>query len=73
MTKTDELINAIESLPINMQTSLINKLLANLYSPDETFENLWKKTAEKRIKEIENNPNILLDGEKVFAGISKRK
>lgn len=51
--KTNELISIIESLPIDIKTMLVEKILSSLYPAQKEIEDeLWAKEAERRVEEI---------------------
>jgi len=67
-----KLFNEIESLPIDIKTKLIEKLLKSITPLNEDIDKAWIKEANKRKEEIEKNQVSLIDGKKVFEYISKR-
>ena len=67
-----KLFNEIESLPIDIKTKLIEKLLKSITPLNENIDKAWIQEANKRKEEIEENQVLLIDGKKVFEDISKR-
>ena len=67
-----KLFNEIESLPIDIKTKLIEKLLKSITPLNEDIDKAWIQEANKRKEEIEKNQVLLIDGKKVFEDISKR-
>jgi len=52
MTKANELISMAESLPIDIKTQLIDRLLNSLHPTEKDIDELWAIEAERRVKEI---------------------
>jgi len=67
-----KLFNEIESLPIDIKTKLIEKLLKSITPLNENIDKAWIQEANKRKEEIEKNQVLLIDGKKVFEDISKK-
>ncbi len=72
MIKTDELISEAISLPVEVRTLLVNKLLESLNPPDKEIDNLWVKEAEKRVEELRTGKVKTIPGKEVFRKISKK-
>jgi len=51
-SKTDDLLTIIESLPIDVKTELVEKILASLHPTEEEVTKEWIKEAEHRVNEI---------------------
>ena len=49
-TKTNELISLVESLPVDIKTKLIEKILNSLHPSQKEIDELWAKEAEKGLK-----------------------
>ncbi|MGB9592278.1 MAG: hypothetical protein ACPL1K_07160 [Candidatus Kryptoniota bacterium] len=49
-TKTDELMAMVESLPIDIKTKLIEKILDSLYPTQKEIDILWAEESEKKSK-----------------------
>jgi putative addiction module component (TIGR02574 family) len=71
-TKTDELISMVESLPLDIKTTLVEKILNSLHPSQKEIDALWAKEAEKRVKEIKTGRVKTIRGEDVFREIKKR-
>ncbi len=71
-TKTEELLSMVESLPIDIKTQLIEKLLNSLHPSYKEIDELWAKEAEKRVNEIKTGKVKTIPGEEVFREIQKR-
>ena len=50
--KTNELISMVESLPVDIKTTLVEKILNSLYPSQKEIDALWSKVAERRVDEI---------------------
>lgn len=72
MIKTNELISKAISLPVEIRTLLVNKLLESLNPPDKDIDELWAKEAERRIEDIETGKVKTIPGEEVFKKIRKK-
>ena len=72
MMKVDELISEIESLPIDIKTELIDRLLNSINPSQKEIDKLWVKEAEKRVAEIETGKVKTIPGEKVFSEIQDK-
>jgi putative addiction module component (TIGR02574 family) len=68
-TKTNELISMIESLPVDIKTKLVEKILNSLHPSQKEIDALWAKEAEKRVKEIKTGKVKTIPGDKVFKEI----
>ncbi len=72
MIKTDELISEAISLPVEVRTLLVNKLLESLNPPDKEIDKLWGKEAEKRVEDLRTGKVKTIPGEDVFGKIRKK-
>lgn len=70
--KTKELISMVESLPVDIKTALVEKILGSLHPSQKEIEVLWAKEAEKRVKEIKTGKVKTIAGDKVFAEIHEK-
>ncbi len=70
--KEEQLFEEIDVLPLDLKTKIIERLLASLTPTDSAIDALWIKEVNNRKSEIENNPEILVDGNEVFQKIAKR-
>ncbi len=71
-TKTKDLISTVESLPIDIKTILIEKLLNSLYPSQKEIDKLWAKEAERRVSEIKTGKVRTIPGDQVFKEIHKK-
>jgi putative addiction module component (TIGR02574 family) len=72
MIKTKELFNEAISLPVEIRTQLVEKLLLSLNPLQKEIDKLWAKEAEKRVEEIRSGKVKTVSGEKVFKKILHR-
>ena len=70
--KTKELISMVESLPVEIKTTLVEKSLDSLHPSQKEIDVLWAKEAEKRVKEIRTGKVKTIPGDKVFKEIRQR-
>ncbi len=72
MTKANELISMAESLPIDIKTQLIDRLLNSLHPTEKEIDELWAAEAERRVKEIQTGQIKTIPGDKVFNEIREK-
>jgi uncharacterized protein YqjF (DUF2071 family) len=70
-SKTDDLLTMIESLPIDVKTTLVEKLLASM-QPLQKDVDEWIKAVEERINEIKTGNVKVIPGNKVFNEIKEK-
>lgn len=70
--KTKELISIIESLPIDIKTTIVEKILDSLHPSQKEIDALWAKEAEKRVKELKTKKVKTIPGDMVFKEIQER-
>ncbi|MBI4826497.1 MAG: addiction module protein [Nitrospirae bacterium] len=70
--KTNELFDEAISLPIEIRTKLVEKLLHSLNPSQKEIDKLWAKEAEKRVEEIKSGKVKTIPGERVFKKIRDR-
>ncbi len=71
-TKTDELISMVESLPVDLKTILVEKILNSLHPSQKENDALWAKEAEKRVDEIKTAKVKTIPGDEVFKEIQRK-
>jgi putative addiction module component (TIGR02574 family) len=71
-TKTSDLISKVESLPVDIKTKLIEKLLNSLHPSQKEIDKLWAKEAERRVTEIKTCKVKTIPGDEVFNEIRKK-
>ncbi len=69
---TNQLLSEVESLPLDIKTKLIDKLLSSLNPTQDNVEKLWKKEIDFRVKSIESEDVNLVDGDMVFQKIKEK-
>ena len=70
--KTNELISMVESLPVDIKTTLVEKILNSMHPSQKEIDALWVKEAQKRVKEIKTGKVKTIPGDEVFKEIRKR-
>ena len=68
----NQLLSEVESLPLDLKTKLIEKLLSSLNPTEKSIDHLWNEEIDLRIKSIESGKTELVNGEKVFQKIKDR-
>ena len=69
---TNRLFSEVESLPLDLKTKLIEKLLTSLNPVEKNVDKLWKEEIDIRVKSIERGDVELISGESVFQKIKDR-
>ncbi len=72
MIKTKELISEAVSLPIDIRTLLVNKLLESLNPTKKEVDELWAEEAERRVEDIKAGKVKTIPGDEVFKEIGKK-
>jgi putative addiction module component (TIGR02574 family) len=72
MIKTDDLFSEAISLPVEIRTQLVDKLLQSLNPARKDIDKLWAKEAEKRVEEIRTGDVETVPGEEVFKKVRDR-
>lgn len=70
--KQQQLFDEIDTLPIDLKTKLVDRLLSSISPTDSSIDNLWIKELNNRKNEIDSGATDLVDGNEVFEKISKR-
>ena len=70
--KQEQLFEEIDSLPIDLKTQIVDKILASITPTNSSIDALWIQEANKRKSDIENGTVSLIDGDEVFKKISQR-
>ncbi len=71
-SKTDDLLTIIESLPIDIKTELVEKILASMHPLNKEVDEEWMKAAEDRVNEIKAGNVKLIPGDEVFYEIREK-
>lgn len=72
MLKTKELFDEAMSLPVDIRSELIDKLLLSLNPAQKDIDQMWAEVAEKRVEEIKSGKVKTIPGEEVFDKIRKQ-
>ena len=72
MINADELISVAESLPIELKTELIERLLYSMSPSRKDIDELWAQEAEKRVEELRTGKLKAIPGEDVFREIQEK-
>ncbi len=72
MIKIKEIFNEAISLPVEIRTKLVEKLLLSLNPSQKEIDKLWAKETEKRVEEIRSGKVKTISGEKVFKRLRTR-
>ncbi len=72
MIKTEKLISEVISLPTDIRTLLVNKLLESLNPTIREIDELWATEAEQRVADIKKGKIKTIPGEDVFKEIRKK-
>jgi len=70
-TRTDEIMSLVESLPIELKTKLIERILNSLHPTQKEIDELWAKEAEKRLLDVKSGNVKTVPAEQVFGEIQK--
>jgi putative addiction module component (TIGR02574 family) len=58
-------------MPIDIKTTLVEKILASLQPIQKDIDELWAKEVEERIGDIESKKIQMVSGEEVFKEIDE--
>ena len=72
MIKSAELFDEAVSLPVEIRTQLVDKLLRSLHPVQKEIDKLWAAEAEKRVEEIKSGKVKTIPGDEVFKKILDR-
>jgi len=71
--KNERLVKEALSLPTDMRTALVDKLLKSLNVPTQKeVDKLWAEEAERRIEDVSSGKVSTVPGDQVFEDIRKR-
>ena len=70
--QTMEIMDVVDSLPIDMKLELIDRLLESISPTKKEIEEAWKEEVERRIDEVESGKVKTIPGEEVFARLRER-
>jgi putative addiction module component (TIGR02574 family) len=69
---TAEILDVVESLPIEMRLEIIDRLLESVSPKNLEADEAWKVDVERRIDEVESGGVKLVPGEEVFERLRER-
>lgn len=69
--KADELISMVESLPIDLKTKLVEKILNSMHPTQKEIDDLWAEEVEKRLQKVKSGKTKTVPADEVFAKIQK--
>lgn len=72
MMTADELMSVAESLPLELRTELIERLLSSLNPSRKEIDGLWAEEAERRVRDLKTGKVKAIPGEDVFRDIRER-
>ena len=64
--KNSDIVAMVESLPVEIKTALLKKILDSLNPSQEDIDKLWAKEAEKRLKAYKTGKTKAISGAEVF-------
>lgn len=70
--QTGELMDVVDSLPIDMKLELIDHLLESISPRKKDIDDAWMDEVERRIDEVENGEVKLIPLEEVRERLGKR-
>jgi len=70
--KTEEFLTMADSLPVEIKTRLVDRLLHSLNPSSKEIDELWTMEAEKRCEEIRTGKVEPISGEKVMKEIREK-
>jgi putative addiction module component (TIGR02574 family) len=71
-TNAANILSMVDSLPTDVKTELLEKLLNSLNPTQKEIDKLWAKEAELRVSEIKSGKVKTIPGDKVFADIRNK-
>ncbi|MFN0138896.1 MAG: addiction module protein [Pyrinomonadaceae bacterium] len=69
--QTMEIMDVVDSLPIDMKLELIDHLLESISPSKKEVEEAWKVEAERRIEEVRSGKVKTIPVDEVFAEIER--
>lgn len=69
---TNEIIDEVTSLPVDIRLQIVDALLKSLNTPDPSLEEKWTEVAQRRADELDSGVVEPVPGEEVFARIRQR-
>lgn len=72
MTRTQALLQEVESLPLDQQMAMVDHVLRSLHGVTAANDRAWQCEAEKRLREIRTGKVKLIPADKVLAEARRR-
>lgn len=72
MASTDELIEQIESLPVEGRARVVDSLLRTMNQPDPTLDAAWVEVAQRRLAELRSGNVSGVSVDEIAAKARKR-
>ncbi len=70
--KVEKLIEEVDSLPLEIKTQLIERLLESINPSQKDIDAAWASAAEIRLKDIKDGSVKTIPGEHVFEEIQNK-
>ena len=70
--QTMEIMDVVDSLPIDMKLELVDRLLESITPRRKEIDDAWSDEVERRIDEVESGKVELKPGDEVFAKMRER-
>jgi len=67
-----QLFDEVETLPIELKTKMIDRLLTSISPVKKSIDALWIQEVQKRKAQIDSGEATLVDGEEVFRKIASK-
>jgi putative addiction module component (TIGR02574 family) len=68
-TKTLELIELAEALPLDERAAIVDRLLESMYPHQQEIDEAWRIEAERRVEDFRSSQVKTISGEKAFKEI----
>ena len=72
MNAGEKLINEAISLPVEIRTKIVERLLQSMNPINKKLDELWAEEAEKRVEEIRTGDVETVPGKEVFKKVRDR-
>ena len=69
---TEELVSMVESLPVDVKTILVERILASMRPTTKEVDDKWVTEVERRISDVNSGAVQTIPGDEVFAKIRER-
>ena len=72
MTKSQALLEEVDSLPIDQRLTMVDQLLRSLHGTDSSNDRKWLIEANKRLRDIKSGRVKTVSGREVLAEARRR-